>query len=234
MDLDGDGKLDVISGSYWPGDLFVFRGQGGGKYAEGQPIKAKDGKNVSSGQTWKSDDEPDTNSLAASPFAHDWDGDGDLDLLVGNIAGRVILITNEGSREKPAFGKKEALTAVGADICVNGGDAGPFVADWDGDGLADLLVGCGDGSVMFYRNTGSRTAPKLDSGVALIQGRGFGDGTEQGADAPGVRAKICVTDYDGDGRLDLLVGDFKSARGEDPTKNRYDGFVWLYLRRKDA
>ena len=34
MDYDADGTLDFISGSYDPGDLYFFRGLGGGKYAK--------------------------------------------------------------------------------------------------------------------------------------------------------------------------------------------------------
>ena len=44
-DLDGDGILDVISGSYWPGDITWFRGLGDGKYAKGEILKTKNGEN---------------------------------------------------------------------------------------------------------------------------------------------------------------------------------------------
>jgi hypothetical protein len=89
----------------------------------------------------------------------DWDRDGDLDLLVGNIEGHVSFVRNEGSRERPLFATPVRLEAEGKAIQVPGGDAGPFTADWNGDGLVDLLVGCGDGSVLLYPNT-------ADSGLA--------------------------------------------------------------------
>ena len=42
------------------------------------------------------------------------------------------------------------------------GDAAPVAADWDGDGVLDLLVGAEDGSVVWYRNAGTPRAPKLE------------------------------------------------------------------------
>ncbi|MEX0714080.1 MAG: VCBS repeat-containing protein [Pirellulales bacterium] len=43
MDYDNDGILDFISGSYDPGDLYLFRGEGEGKYAKVQKILDKSG-----------------------------------------------------------------------------------------------------------------------------------------------------------------------------------------------
>ncbi len=48
------------------------------------------------------------------------------------------------------------------------GHCGPTVADVDGDGLPDLVVGDFRGRFRFYRNTGTRKAPKLaDSGFIM-------------------------------------------------------------------
>ena len=154
---------------------------------------------------------------ASAVHAVDWDGDGRIDLLVGDIRGNVYLIPNEGTPTKWAFGKERPLTAGGKPLVVAGGDAGPFACDWDGDGKTDLLVGAGDGSVWFYRNVGTAKAPELAAGVRLVPP---GDVT-YGRDAPkerrrGVRAKVCAVDWDGDGRLDLLVGDFTTQRPDRP------------------
>src|SRR5213075_2980219 len=69
-------------------------------------------------------------------------------LIVGNIDGDVYLVPNDGTRTEPKFGAKLRL-AHG-----DGGDAAPTVADWDGDGLPDLLVGDGSGQVRLFRATG--------------------------------------------------------------------------------
>ena len=46
------------------------------------------------------------------------------------------------------------------------GHAAPFVGDFDGDGVRDLLVGqYFEGRLRVYRNTGTRAAPKFDSYV---------------------------------------------------------------------
>lgn len=140
-------------------------------------------------------------------FATDWDGDKDLDLLVGTIGGHVYLILNEGTATSFAFGKEKLLEVSDKPLKV-AGDAGPFVTDWDGDGDLDLFVGDGEGAVSLFRNIGSVTKPQLGKAEQLL---GPGN-TEYGPMSPAIptrggRSKICVTDWNRDGQLDLLVGD---------------------------
>ena len=48
VDLDGDGHIDVLSGS-WPGELFLFRGQPEHTFRPPEMIKDKDGEIINIG-----------------------------------------------------------------------------------------------------------------------------------------------------------------------------------------
>jgi hypothetical protein len=167
-------------------------------------------------------DSPDKQLLvtgcASSVAVADWNGDGLLDLIVGDIGGRVLVYLNEGTKQQYAFGKPTELKANGKTIRVPHGDAGPCVADWDGDGLLDLIVGCGDGSVMFYRNIGTAKEPKLAEGEVLVPPGTIEYDGDKIPKVPtrGVRAKVCVVDYNGDGYPDLLVGDLSNMKPDRP------------------
>jgi hypothetical protein len=218
VDFDGDGILDVLSGS-WPGELYFFRGLGKGQFEAGVTIKNKSGKPI------KVDN-------ASTVFAADWNGDGLLDLLVGSIEGYSYLILNEGSRRKHAFGAPTKLIAAGKPIKAGMGDSQPVAADWDGDGLLDLLLGAGDGSVHWFRNAGTRTEPKLAAAQALLPASklaadyGPGRGIQRG-----MRSKICVADWNGDGVPDLMVGEFSMTAG--PARKLTDAQKSAYRRAQD-
>ena len=64
------------------------------------------------------------------------------------------------------------LEAAGKPIDTEYGHAAPFVCDFDGDGLKDLLVGqFGDGLLWIYRNEGTNSEPKLAAGVKFKEGK---------------------------------------------------------------
>jgi hypothetical protein len=67
------------------------------------------------------------------------------------------------------------LEADGKVIDTDVGHAAPFVTDFDGDGVQDLLVGqFGGGQLWIYRNEGTNAEPKLAAGLKFKQGRDDG------------------------------------------------------------
>lgn len=133
----------------------------------------------------------------AMPALADLDGDGDLDLLVGNridtvadTAGTIAWFENTGSATSPSF-RHRGMLPMQREFHY-----APTVADLDGDGLPDLLLGNWRDRVQFWRNTGTRSAPQwtlADSALVVL--------TRGSNSAP------ALVDIDGDGDLDLFVGE---------------------------
>ena len=85
------------------------------------------------------------------------------------------------------------------------------IADWDGDGQFDILSGRSDGAVVWFRNVGTKGAPQFEPAAELIEaGRKNADESAQ----VGQRSQVAVGDHNGDGLLDILVGDFNYVRTE--------------------
>ncbi|MDT8437261.1 MAG: VCBS repeat-containing protein [Gemmatimonadota bacterium] len=124
-----------------------------------------------------------------APALGDLDGDGDPDLLLGTFRQGILAFRFDG----PEVGWTPLPEAT---ISLSrGSHATPALGDLDGDGDLDLVAGEGSGELNYWRNGGSPSRPVFD----LVTDR-LG-----GIDA-GRRSHPHLVDWDGDGRLDLLLG----------------------------
>jgi hypothetical protein len=199
-----------------PGHVYFFKGLGKGQYAKGQKLVFTSGKSLTVG-------------YASAVSVADWNRDGKPDLVIGTIDGQVWFVPNESRDKKLQFGAKLAVMAGDDEVQVTG-DAGPLVADWDGDGIPDLLVGSSDGSVVLYRGSGKTGVPTLgdedtlipplppdgDGEIKLERDPATGKLREPKLERPGIRTKLALYDWNGDGKLDLLVGDVVTTAGPEP------------------
>ncbi len=87
----------------------------------------------------------------------------------------MVILMGLGSSQSPALAADllppVRLEAAGKPIDTEIGHAAPFVSDFDGDGVQDLLVGqFGGGVLWIYRNEGTNAQPKLAAGVKFKDG----------------------------------------------------------------
>lgn len=181
VDIDGDGDLDGVEGSNQ--DTVVCENTGTpAAPAFGPPQMNPFGLEPVGDR--------------AAPTLADFDGDGDLDAFVAARYGVVAFFENTGSETSPEFSgefNEPFLPVSTTDVWY----AGPALADIDADGDLDLLVGDGQGRVLYFENTGTPTAPAF----APDSPNPFGL-TSVDSDA-----RLGLGDIDGDGDLDLFVGE---------------------------
>ncbi|MEO0538558.1 MAG: VCBS domain-containing protein [Cyanobacteria bacterium P01_A01_bin.123] len=185
-DIDGDGDLDALVGEGL-GNLNYFENTG----STTNPVYEQ--------QTGA--DNPfngiDVGDVSAPTFA-DIDGDGDLDALVGEYLGTLNYFENTGNAANPVYEQQ-----TGADNPFNGIDVGSFsaptFADIDGDGDFDAVVGENDGTLNYFENTGSAANPVYEQQTGA-------DNPFNGIDV-GFSNTPTLTDIDGDGDFDAVVGE---------------------------
>lgn len=169
-DLNADGWADLTYADQFTDDIYLLLGKGNGSF---QPAM----------RFYSSVNDPVLMS------AHDLDGDGQSDLLVGGFDGWLGVLWNQGSA---SFATTTYLTTGGAPRWV--AHQGLLaVADLNGDGLLDVVaVGIDfSSSITIWLNIGSRRfAPAAT--VRLIS-----DGT----------VSVTAQDFDGDTFVDLAVMD---------------------------
>ena len=147
----------------------------------------------------------------------DLNGDLHEDLVVGTRDGSLFAIQAVVGPRSGAATLRPPEPLRSNSLTMHLGEAPvPVAADLDGDGDLDLVVGTADGFVYFIENTGSSTAPQFAPPVALVAGDGpicIQAGPEGTLAGPADRGRgfVCpeVIDWDGDGRLDLIVNDYR-------------------------
>jgi hypothetical protein len=222
FDWDKDGDLDLIVGDE---DGRVALVENTGLWApDGTPIFEQPVYFQQQADTLKC-------GALATPFAVDWDGDGDLDIVSGNTAGYIEFFENLSGPgvATPRWAAPRRLEVEGRPFRImagnNGSIQGPAeakwgyttfsVADWDMDGLPDVVLNSILGEVVWLKNIGTRTAPKLARPQPVkVEWNGPQPGLAWGWRKPAGKALLTpwrttpvVHDFNADGLPDLAMLD---------------------------
>lgn len=226
VDWDGDGDEDLICGNTSGNVAWIENLDGGDPpkwappgllHAGGEPIHVQAGGNGS------------IQGPAEAKWGYtvvdvaDWDGDGALDLIVNSIHGRIDWYRGTGSPPTLAAAKpvrvvwqgepprpEWAWKKPGGNDLVTQWRTSPIAIDHDQDGSMDLVVLDHEGYLAWFQ----RFRDPATGTLLLLPGQRVFQNeqgeplrlNDQRAGKSG-RRKLCFCDYDGDGRLDLIVND---------------------------
>ncbi|MBL8498857.1 hypothetical protein ABF87_08380 [Nitrosomonas sp. JL21] len=181
-DIDGDGDLDIFEGTYF-GNTSFFKNEGTGS---------------SENFSFASFHLP-TTSYDPIPTFVDIDGDGDLDVFVGQSysypgdpGGDTLFFENIGTTTQPIF--DNALTNPFGLIDV-GSFAAPTFVDIDNDGDKDAFIGNETGNILFFENSGTAAIPLFNAPIF----------SPFGLSGTGFNAKPVFADIDADNDQDIFV-----------------------------
>ena len=169
LDWDKDGDLDLIVGDE-DGRVAFLENVARKDVATKAPLFASPRYFQQEADTLKC-------GALATPVGFDWDGDGDMDIMSGNTAGFIEVFENMSGPNvaSPKWNRPVAIQVEGKDFRVmagpNGSIQGPAeakwgyttlnVADWDSDGLPDIILNSILGRVVWLRNVGTRQTPLM-------------------------------------------------------------------------
>lgn len=190
-DVDGDGDKDMYIGDAL-GRLHYFRNVSTGPVADFQLAQAlipdASGTTLDVGQF-------------ATPQFFDVDGDGLLDLLIGERNGNVNYYRNTATAAAPAWTLVEdsiggIVTAVGFE--VTGSSVPQMYVNADGE--REILLGTESGQLMRYGNIEGNIL-----GEWTLLDQSFMSVNE------GIRSAPCLVDLTGDGKLDMVLGNYRGG-----------------------
>lgn len=187
-DLDGDGDADLVVGlgeSFYgdvtPGITLAYRNNG----TPSAPSFVLDNTLVTG--------IPDV-GLNAYPCFKDMDNDGDPDMMMGRDLQTMLYYRNTGTPQVPAWSPVSSLVSP---LETARYWKQPAMADLDGDGDNDLFYGTDDGSIFYYQNTGTPSAPQLARNTNYFQMIRITGGASTAS----------LGDIDKDGDLDIISGE---------------------------
>jgi len=139
--------------------------------------------------------------LSPAPALTDIDGDGDVDLFIGQYnSNEMLFYRNTGTKQAPKFESQTGINNPLDNYTSNSGCNSPVLVDIDGDLDLDAFVGIWTYLIRYHRNEGTPTNPKF-----VVQDGGNNPLHE--VYTKGICSYPAFVDMDGDQDLDAFVTD---------------------------